>query len=315
MKLIPIILVAAALGLLYGQYNYGFIFDSNICLFAGLTLIMPTLFNVKLSDVSLVYLHKSIIFKSIAINYIILPLIALAIGLATNNFGIAAGIFLLSVLSGGGMVMHWIKETNGDTSIGFILLFMNLIFVSLSLLLLHLFGIYTSSYFHESYLDQSNIKNFAKAVIVLLIVVPFIASRVILYISPLKKFILDKRSYISTISIFIIVFYLFGLQNSQQLFDLYDFEPELIYVSILATVAFYVGIFVVAKYAYKMDSEQERAAFWHTVTRYITLALVISTFSTKTFGVSMLLPIMFAYIIQIPFAAYIDKSLKKKEAI
>lgn len=311
MKLFSIIL-AAALGLLYGQYNYGFIFSSNICLFAGLTLIMPTLFNVKLSDIKLAYVHKSVIFKSILINYFILPLIALAIGLITNNFGIAAGIFLLSVLSGGGMVMHWIKDSGGDTSIGFLLLFMNLIFVSLSLLMLHIFGIYTSVYFGESYLSESNIKNFAKAVIILLIIVPFIASRVVIYIQPLKNFILDKRSYISNISIFIIVFYLFGLQSSQQLFDIYEFEPELIYVSVIATLAFYIGILLVARFSYKMDSKEERAAFWHTVTRYITLALVISTFSTKSFGVSMLLPIMFAYVIQIPFAIYIDKFLKKK---
>ena len=314
MKLFSILL-AAALGLLYGQYNYGFIFSSNICLFAGLTLIMPTLFNVKLSDIKLAYIHKSVIFKSILINYFILPLIALAIGLATNNFGIAAGIFLLSVLSGGGMVMYWIKDSGGDTSIGFLLLFMNLVFVSLSLLMLHLFGIYTSDFFGESYLSEANIKNFAKAVIVLLIIVPFIASRVVIYIQPLKDFILDKRSYISNVSIFIIVFYLFGLQSSQQLFDIYEFEPELIYVSILATLAFYIGILLVARVSYKMDSKEERAAFWHTVTRYITLALVISTFSTKSFGVSMLLPIMFAYVIQIPFAIYIDKFLKKKKAI
>lgn len=314
MKVFPIIL-AAALGLLYGHYFYGFIFSSNICLFAGLALIMPTLFNVKLSDIKLAYVHKSVVLKSIVINYVVLPFIALLVGLATKDFGIAAGIFLLSVLSGGGMVMHWIKMSHGDTSIGFILLFMNLIFVSLSLLMLHTFGIYSAAYFGEIYLREGNLQNFAKAVIILLIIVPFVASRIIMYIQPFKEFISSKRSYISSISIFIIVFYLFGLQNSQQLIDVYEFQPELIYISIGAAFAFYGGVFVVAKYAYDMDSEQERAAFWHTVTRYITLALVISTFSIKSFGVSMLLPIMFAYVIQIPFAAYIEKSLEKKKAI
>ena len=311
MKLTSIIL-AALLGLLYGSYYYGFIFSSKICLFAGITLIMPSLFNVKLSDIKLAYIHKTIIIKSIVINYVILPSIALIIGLLTDNFGIAAGLFLLSVLSGGGMVMHWIKKSGADTSIGFIILFMNLIFISLSLLMLHAFGIYTSDYFGESYLDEKNMSNFARAVIILLIIVPFIASRVVVFIKPLKNFIEEKRSYISNISIFLIVFYLFGLQNSQLLFEVYDFEPELIYISIAATLLFYVAIFIVSKVVYNLDSLQERAAFWHSITRYITLALVISTFSTGTFGVSMILPIMFAYIVQIPFAAYVEKHLEFK---
>jgi hypothetical protein len=47
------------------------------------------------------------------------------------------------------------------------------------------------------------------------------------------------------------------------------------------------------------------------VTRYLTLALVISTFSMGTFGVSMLLPIMFGYVVQIPLSVYIDKKQLK----
>lgn len=302
-----IIIFAAVLGLVYGYNTDGFIFSSKICLFAGLTLIMPTLFNVKFQDIKLIIQYKTVIAKSLSINYIILPIIALGIGLLTNDFGVAAGLFLLSVLSGGGMVMHWIKKSDADTSIGFIILFINLIFISLSLLMLHTFGLYTSEYFNQPYANEANISNFARAVIILLIVVPFIASRVILFIKPLQSFIEQKRSYIGGISIFIIIFYLFGLQNSQLLFELYDFEPELIYISIIAVLAFYICILLVSRLLYDLNSQQQRAAFWHSVTRYITLALVISTFSTSAFGISMILPIMFAYIVQIPFAIYIDK--------
>jgi arsenite transporter len=311
MKL-ALIFLGMILGLSYGHYDYGFLFSSDICLFAGITLIMPTLFNVKLKDITLLYTHKTIMIKGLLINYIILPIIALCIGLLTENFGIAAGLFLLSVLSGGGMVMHWIKTANADTSLGFVLLLVNLIFVSFSLLMLHIFGIYTSDYFGESYLDGLNMSNFAQAVIILLIVIPFLVSRVIIFIKPLKKFIEDKKSYISNISIFLIIFYLFGLNKSQALFEIYDFEPELIYISFAAVVFFYLIIYIVSKKLYDTTSPQERAAFWHTVTRYITLALVISTFSISTFGTSMLLPIMFAYIIQIPFSAQISQ-LQKKE--
>ncbi|TNF45158.1 MAG: hypothetical protein EP216_00655, partial [Epsilonproteobacteria bacterium] len=290
---IVLILFGAVLGLIYGAFTDGFIFSSNICLFAGLTLIMPTLFNVKVGDIKLIFQYKTVILKSLLANFILLPLMALIIGLLTQNYGVAAGLFLLAVLSGGGMVMNWIKKSGADTSIGFILLFINLIFVSLSLLMLHLFGTYTAAYFDESYYsDERNLENFARAVITLLIIIPFVASRVVLYIEPLKNFINEKRKYISNISLFIILFYLFGLQKSQMIFELYDFEPELIPISIIAVVVFYFASYMVAKFIYNLESPQERAAFWYSVTRYITLALVLSTFSINTFGISVILPIM-----------------------
>ncbi len=307
------VLLGAILGLAYGHFEEGFIFSSNICLFAGLTLIMPTLFSVKLRDVRLLLEHRMVIIKGFFVNYLFIPLIALGIGLLTHNFGVAAGLFLLSVLSGGGMVMHWIKKSNADTSLGFILLFINLVFISLSLLLLHNFGIYTAEYFEETYSQEVNVSNFARAVIILLIVVPFIASRFVLLFNPVQAFIEKQQKYISNISIFIILFYLFALQNSQLLFELYEFEPELIYISMVAVLAFYLCVFFVSKLIFNLDSAQEKAAFWHSVTRYITLALVISTFTTMTFGVSMILPIMFAYVVQIPFAIYMDKKLGLEE--
>ncbi len=307
------VLLGAILGLAYGHFEEGFIFSSNICLFAGLTLIMPTLFSVKLRDVRLLLEHRMVIIKGFFVNYLFIPLIALGIGLLTHSFGVAAGLFLLSVLSGGGMVMHWIKKSNADTSLGFILLFINLVFISLSLLLLHNFGIYTAEYFEETYSQEVNVSNFARAVIILLIVVPFIASRLVLLVNPVQAFIEKQQKYISNISIFIILFYLFALQNSQLLFELYEFEPELIYISMVAVLAFYLCVFFVSKLIFNLDSAQEKAAFWHSVTRYITLALVISTFTTMTFGVSMILPIMFAYVVQIPFAIYMDKKLGLEE--
>ncbi len=310
-----LVFLGAMLGFAYGYYDEGFVFSSKICLFAGLTLIMPSLFKVKFRDVALLWHHRTVVVKSLLLNYILLPIFALVIGLLTENFGIAAGLFLLSVLSGGGMVMHWIKKSGGDTSLGFLLLFINIMFVTLSLLMLHIFGIYTADYFGAPYLEQVNMSNFARGVIILLIVIPFVASRVIVFIKPVVALIDTYRSYISNTSIFLILFYLFGLQNAQLLVDVYDFEPELIPVSLVAVVGFYLLTLVSAKFVFNLDSAQERAAFWHSVTRYITLALVISTFSMTTFGVSMILPIMFAYIIQIPFAILIDKKMVAKEMV
>jgi len=309
MGLIIIVILGAILGFLYGMDANGFVFSSKICLFAGITLIMPSLFNFELAHIKLIWVHKSVILKGFAVNYILLPIIALVIGFATGDFGITAGLFVLAILSGGGMVMHWIKKSKADTSLGFLLLFINLLFITLSLYMLDVFGTYSAGYFEMKYDNNLGIGSVASKVLVLLIVIPFIASRVVRHIKPLVNTINTYKMYISHISIFIILFYLFGLQSAQLLEDVWDFEPQLVPISFVAVLVFYALTFYLAKYIYNHDSPQERAAFWHTVTRYLTLALVIATFTLGSFGVSMLLPIMFAYVVQIPLAVYISRKV------
>jgi len=173
--------------------------------------------------------------------------------------------------------------------------------------MLHIFAMYSAPYFDARYEAELSISRFSGAVLMLLIIIPFIASRVVMFIKPLLSFIEKYGKYISPMSIFVILFYLFGLQSSQRLVDIYDFEPELFAIALVAVGVFYLAVMMVSKWVYDLNSPQERAAFWHSVTRYITLGLVISTFSSETFGISMLLPIMFAYIVQIPLSVYISK--------
>ena len=52
-------------------------------------------------------------------------------------------------------------------------------------------------------------------------------------------------------------------------------------------------------------SADGKAVFWHIATRYITLALILAVFSVDTFGATFILPIMFAYFIQIGGAGFL----------
>lgn len=309
MKLIAIVILGSILGFIYGFYTDGFIFSTDICLFAGLALIMPSLFEFRMQDVQLIWTHKITLLKGLLVNYLLLPACAVGLGYATGNFGIMSGLFLLSVLSGGGMVMHWINRSKADNSFGFLLLFINLLGISLSLFMLHVFAGYAAPYFGISYEAEISISRFTTQVITLLIVIPFIASRVVLFVKPLLEFIKKYRKVISNVSLFIILFYLFGLQSTKDLIDVWDFEPELFAIAFGAVFVFYLLVFIFSMFIYDLESPYEKATFWHSVTRYITLALVISTFSMGTFGVSMLLPIMFAYLVQIPWAIYISKKV------
>ncbi|MDH5464550.1 MAG: hypothetical protein OEW60_02915 [Thiovulaceae bacterium] len=305
---ILVVIIAMVLGLLYSFNFEGFIFVPAICLFAGLFMVMPTLFNFKLRDFSQAKDHKTIIAKNLLANFLILPLIAIGIGLLAGDFGIAGGLFLLSLLGGGGMVMHWIKKSHANTHIGFILLFINLILLSLSFILFEQFGLRLASYFNNTYYTLAGDSPIhLRGAFMLLVVIPFVVSRILLRFFPKVPMLMQKqRQKLSNISIFIIIFYLFALESNEVLLDI----GYLLFIkAFFATLSFYILAFIVAKLFYNTKDENSRAAFWHIVTRYITLALIISTFTMGSFGVTMILPIMIAYFIQVPFAIYYNRHL------
>ena len=305
---IIVVIIAMALGLLYSFNFEGFIFVPAICLFAGLFMVMPTLFNFKLRDFSLAKDHKTLIAKNLLANFFILPLFAIGIGLLTGDFGIAGGLFLLSLLGGGGMVMHWIKKSQANTHIGFILLFINLILLSLSFILFEQFGLQFATYFNNTYYSVAGDSPIhLRGAFMLLVVIPFVVSRILLRFFPkIPMFMQEQRLRLSNMTIFIIIFYLFALESNEVLRDI---GLALFIKAFLATLSFYLVAFSVAKLFYNTKDENDRAAFWHIVTRYITLALIMSTFTMGSFGVTMLLPIMIAYFIQVPFAIYYNRHL------
>ncbi len=303
------VLGAMFLGLLY-NYNFtGFAFKPAICIFAGLFMVMPTLFKTQLSDFKIITLHKVLIGKNLLANFFILPLIAIGIGLLSGDFGIAAGVFLLSVMAGGGMVMHWIKDSNANTKIGFILFSLNILLLSVSFLMFKFFGIYLAPYYElNNYAVNTSGHIPWFGAFLFLVFFPFIASRFFLKFLPaVPKIMQEHRANISNVTIFLIVFYLFALENSKVLFEV---EGLLFIKTFLSVAAFYGLTFITGKLIYNTHNKEERAAFWHLITRYITLALIMSTFSISTYGATLILPIMMAYFIQLPLSIYYNKSYK-----
>ena len=304
------VLSAIFLGLVY-NYNFtGFHFKPAVCLFAGLFMVMPSLFNIKINDLKIITSHKKLIGKNILANFLILPVIAIGIGLLSGDFGIAAGLFLLSVMAGGGMVMHWIRESDANTKIGFILFGINIVLLSLSFLLFKFFGIYLAPFYElGDYLPGRSAHIPWFGAFIFLVFIPFIASRLLLKFIPfVPNFMQKHRTKIGNLSIFLIIFYLFGLENSKVLFEI---SPTLFLKTFFAVGTFYGLTFAVGKLIYNTKNDEERAAFWHLITRYITLGLIMSTFSINTFGVTLILPIMMAYFIQLPLSIYYNKSYQK----
>ena len=100
-----------------------------------------------------------------------------------------------------------------------------------------------------------------------------------------------------------IVFYLFSLSTSQLLFQvsLLDFGK-----AVGATLLFYAAAVTLATILTE-QSETGKAIYWHIVTRYVTLALILAVFSVDALGASFILPIMIAYFIQIGFSGLLLK--------
>ncbi|MEE9375410.1 MAG: hypothetical protein V3V04_03650 [Rhizobiaceae bacterium] len=308
MKQIALVVSAMILGLAFGHLTGGLKFSSAVCLAAGLFLVVPSLFKFQLVDIAIIKNHLPSVFKNLIVNYLMLTAAALGIGYLSQDVGIAAALFLLALLPGGGMVMMWIKQSGAHVMLGFILFMLNLALLLPATIVFGEFQTFTAGWFPAPDLSKvgdittgREIKPFAPFMI--LIVIPFLVSRVALKFFPmLIKWTGEKQQLISKATMFAIVFYLFSLTTSQLLFQV---SLTSLLKALVATAAFYV-VAVALGSIFTNNTDTGKAVYWHIVTRYITLALILAVFSIDKLGASFILPIMIAYFIQIGAAGFLS---------
>ncbi len=307
MQQIFLVITAIALGLSFGAITGGLTFSSAVCLVAGIFLVTPSLFKFQLKDFALIKPNLPSIGRNLWINYGLIVAVALAIGFLSGDIGIAGALLLLALLPGGGMVMMWIKSSGANAKLGFIIFMLNL---ALLLPVTLIFGAYfdlAQGYFPAPDLGGTaglgsgrEIMPFAPFMI--LIVVPFLLSRLIRTFFPaVIKFSEAHGATISKLTMFGIVLYLFSLSTAQLLFSV---PLSALITSLVATIAFYVVAFGAAQ-VLTPESPEGRAVYWHIATRYITLALILAVFVVDQFGATFILPVMFAYFIQIGAAGFL----------
>jgi len=309
MQQIALIVSAMVLGLGVGYLTGGFAFSSAVCLVAGIFLVTPSLFKFNLADIGLIKTNLPSVFKNLWINYLLLTVVALGIGYLSQDIGIAAALFLLALLPGGGMVMMWIKKSNANVKLGFIIFMLNLLLILPVTLVFGQFENFAGGWFPapdlgsvEGMASESSVKPMGPFMI--LIVIPFLLSRLVLWLSPsLVELTAKHQQTISKATMFGIVFYLFSLSTSQLLFQVGLAD---IVKAFIATAAFYAVVIGVAMYSTDL-TPNGKSVFWHIATRYITLALILAVFTVDTFGATFILPIMIAYFIQIGSAGFLAK--------
>ncbi|MCF6301823.1 MAG: hypothetical protein L3J13_01215 [Devosiaceae bacterium] len=309
MQQVILIVVAIILGLMTGKFTGGTTFSALVCVVAGIFLVTPSLFKFRLSDLSSIKDHMPSVGKNLWVNYLLLTSLALAIGYASQDIGIAAALFLLALLPGGGMVMMWIKQSGANVKLGFIIFMLNLILLLPVTLIFSQFQNIAGPFFPEPNLSAVGHIMSTKGIMplapfIILIVVPFVLSRIALKFFPaIVQFTGKHQQTISKTTMFGIVFYLFSLSTSQLLFEVSLLDLAKAFA---ATAAFYAVAIGAAIY-FSDNSANDRAVFWHIATRYITLALILAVFNVDTFGASFILPIMIAYFIQMGSAGFLSR--------
>lgn len=123
---IPIIAILVGVGINY--ISWGLPFSTLLCIFAGIFIMMPAFLSIEHTDLRSLKSKKNTIIKSLLSNGILLPILAILIGITIfhNNISLTFGIIFLSLLSGWGLMMSRIHKTKGDNKTGLRLFILNM---------------------------------------------------------------------------------------------------------------------------------------------------------------------------------------------
>lgn len=344
-----IVLIAIILGLLINYFTWWFTFSSLLCAWAWLFLIMPSLLNVKSSELKIVFKNKKILVLNLIVNFIILPLLFFWIAkmFFWENI-ISYSFLLLGLLSGGWLSFAWVNKDWGDIKTAFSLFLLNIlifaiIFIPLNWYLTKLWNYlffnpqiqtqitwnifnlefipytvtqthcFMNNFFGWALSCFSSTNGWPSPLVALfvLIVIPFIISRFILLSSKLTALLKPYIKKIWQIATFFVVAYIFSLKEVHNIFDI-----NLIYLTKIFTVLaiIYSISFAVSYYIFKYlwETKEAISLFWLSTTRFITLWLVFSFSFTSNFWLGFMIVFILSYFVQILFAQIFSKLLQKK---
>ncbi len=119
--------------LLLNYFVWWFWFNTFLCVFAGLFVIMPVLLKIKFQDIKKILWHKKLIFLNILINFIIFPTLAFILWYFIfwlENYYYIFTIMLLAMIPWGGLLVNWLHNSWADMKVWFTLLALNLFLFS-----------------------------------------------------------------------------------------------------------------------------------------------------------------------------------------
>ncbi len=315
---LPIIAILLWIGINYTSWWLPF--STLLCIFAGIFLMMPTFVNIEYTDIIWLKNKKKIIIKNLVSNGILLPAIAVLIGLTIfhNNISLTFGIILLSLLSGGWLMMSWIHKTEWDSKTGLRLFILNMIvFIGMFFVfedVVQQIGVKLIQWLSCSNQTISCIGNGRISPIngiIILIIVPFLISRWIRIFKKTSEQIKRYVGIIAQIATFIIISYIFALKHMQNIFQtsIQTIMLATIWLLIFYSIVIWVNYFLRIR---KNNTKENRAWFRMGISRFITMGFVFSFLYTQTFGSDFMIIFILAYLIQIPVSLLVTKYIIKK---
>lgn len=334
---------AIIIGLVINYLTWGLAFNSLLCAFAGLFLIMPSLLKLKFSDFKDVIKYKNILWVNLLLNFIIIPIVFYIFWYLffSDIYYIKYAFLLLWLLSSWWLVLSWVMKNEWNTKLAFMLFMINFLFFIILFFPLNSFfqnEAVKSKELINSLTMVSQFANWVKPVntdfvcvfntiklpsclswlwvlwsnaspfiaFFSIILFPFIISRFVLLSDKLEKIISSKIKYISSISTFFIISYIFSLK---QIRGIFDFDINLIIKMFSVLLLVYIIIYLISFFIYKFifNTKEGISLFWVSSTRFLTLWLVFSFIYSSIFWYEFLLVFAISYFIQIILSQIFSK--------
>lgn len=328
-----LIIFAILIGLGINYWTWWIHFSAIICLFAGLFLIMPGLLNFAFADFQLLAKEKKLTIVNVLLNVFILPTLFVVSWFLffPRNPEIWYSLAMLAILPGGWLLMSWIDQSRANKKYGFSLFVLNMtIFVVLFLGLNYLITtMFTEKVLYDTatatcevavatnWLASCGAWSHSKPILayVFLIIIPFLVSRLIRFFPRAKDFLQKHIPLLSKWATFLIIAYIFSLQNIHGIFgqDLASILQIFIAVLVGYILVFGVSFFVTTRLT-KTPIPDQKALFRNGTIRFITLWLVFGVLYVPYLGPTYITVFASAYVIQTLLSMWSLWLWKKKDS-
>ncbi len=320
------IVTVIILGLFQVSINKGIEFTPLICLLAAFIMIYPSLVPLSFGKLKKITENYQLIFISILLNFILAPFFAWLLGyFFLKEYPVLwLGLFLISILPGGGMVTTWALRSKSDMPATVSIIIFNLL---LAILIVPWGLTKVIDYLNLETVNaskQCSIETISLGVLscgggeinyqtvaismLFIIVIPLI-------LAYFTQFFLKKNSQyskiqnffgkISNLGLLIVLYFLMSLKNNAIIFDSPFLITKILFPLILFYLLNWIAIWIIHK-RYFFNSKG-RALVWGSYLKYITLALglAISLIYQNESLSLIVIVIVLSYFIQIPTAFWL----------
>lgn len=315
---------------IFVNYFFGWIsFTPILCLFATFFLMVPALIDFELADFKLLYKHKKEVWINIWLNFILFPIVAIAVSyLFFGNNPITYWLWLMSFISWGWLLMSWLNKTNADRKFGFNIFVLNMLIFTVLFFPIDYYlkkewlAFMTNPLEFACDSSQITTKISCSATaegwvspfswFVVLVIVPFIITRIIRFFPKFFDLIERYKIKLSKLWTFLIISYIFALQP---LHTVWTMSLGFLFKVLIAVILIYIIIFWFNYFIYKKLKQTDiaKALFWVWISRFLTLWLIFSFLYAQYFWASFMLVFAVAYLVQIWWSTMITKFVFSKK--